>query len=83
MTKEYQKDKAFYGTTTMGEKGQVVIPAEARKAMGIKKGEKLLVFGIGRDMLVFTKLANLEKIASHLADRLKSIRDIIKKTEKK
>ena len=51
--------------------------------MGIKKGEKLLVFGIGRDMLVFTKLANLEKIASHLADRLKSIRDIIKKTEKK
>ena len=35
--------KHFHGTTTLGEKGQIVIPAYARKAMGLKSGDKLLV----------------------------------------
>lgn len=34
----------FLGATTVGERGQVVIPAEARKAYGIEIGDKLLVF---------------------------------------
>lgn len=33
------------GTTTVGERGQVVIPAEARTEMGISGGDKLVVFG--------------------------------------
>lgn len=35
----------FYGSTVMGERGQVVIPAEARDEIGIEPGEKLVVFG--------------------------------------
>lgn len=35
----------FYGSTVMGERGQVVIPAEAREEIGIKPGEKLIVLG--------------------------------------
>ncbi len=35
----------FYGSTVMGERGQVVIPAEAREEIGIEPGEKLVVFG--------------------------------------
>lgn len=35
----------FIGATTVGERGQIVIPAEARKALGINSGDKLLVFG--------------------------------------
>ena len=34
----------FYGSVTVGERGQVVIPADARKAFGIEPGHKLLVF---------------------------------------
>jgi AbrB family looped-hinge helix DNA binding protein len=74
------QNRNFYGTATLGEKGQVVIPAEARKALNLKKGEKLLVFGVGEDLLSFSKIAHLEKFASHLAGRLKAIREIIKKT---
>lgn len=70
----------FYGTTTIGEKGQVVIPSEARKSMKVKSGEKLLVFGMGTDMVILSKLSNLEKFASHLSKRLVAIREIIKKT---
>ncbi|OLN28501.1 AbrB/MazE/SpoVT family DNA-binding domain-containing protein [Desulfosporosinus metallidurans] len=35
----------FYGSTVMGERGQVVIPVEAREEIGIEPGEKLVVLG--------------------------------------
>jgi AbrB family looped-hinge helix DNA binding protein len=35
----------FYGSATVGERGQVVLPASARKRMGLAKGDKLLVVG--------------------------------------
>ncbi len=37
-------DQMFYGTVTVGERGQVVIPAKARAEQDINAGEKLLVF---------------------------------------
>ena len=73
------RTKKFYGTATLGEKGQIVIPAEARKSMTLKKGDKLLVFGFGNDIISFSKLSGLEKFASVLSERLKSVREIIKK----
>lgn len=33
----------FQGSTTVGERGQIVLPAEVRKKHGIKPGDKLLV----------------------------------------
>jgi AbrB family looped-hinge helix DNA binding protein len=35
--------KKFYGKVPVGTKGQIVIPAEARKAMDIKPGDNLIV----------------------------------------
>lgn len=81
MTAE-EKSERFYGTTTVGEKGQVVIPAEAREAMSLKKGEKLLVFGMGCDMIAFSKLSQVEQFATHLSRRLETIRTIIRKANK-
>lgn len=60
----------------------MVIPVEARKAMGIKDGEKLLVFGMGCEMIAFTTLSNVEKFADHLSSNLKQIRKTLKKTER-
>ena len=66
----------FYGTATVGERGQVVIPSEARKKFGINPGDKMLVIGhpTGNGVVlckidamreVFsTLLAELEKIES-------------------
>lgn len=34
----------FYGAVTVGQRGQVVIPAEARRMFGVRPGDKLLVF---------------------------------------
>ncbi|HHX86912.1 MAG TPA: AbrB/MazE/SpoVT family DNA-binding domain-containing protein [Firmicutes bacterium] len=37
----------FYGAVTMGERGQIVIPQEAREEMRLSPGDKLLVFSRG------------------------------------
>ena len=37
--------RRFYGSVTVSERGQIVIPAEARRDFDIKTGDKLLVFG--------------------------------------
>ena len=34
----------IYGAVTVGERGQLVIPAELRKALHIKSGDHLMVF---------------------------------------
>jgi AbrB family looped-hinge helix DNA binding protein len=34
---------SFFGTSTVGERGQVVIPAEAREEFSIQPGDKLMV----------------------------------------
>src|SRR5581483_11378420 len=36
--------ECFYGAVTVGERGQIVIPAEARKEIGIQAGDKLLIW---------------------------------------
>ena len=38
------KDR-LYGTTTMGARGQVVIPAAARKELVLRPGDQLVVMG--------------------------------------
>jgi AbrB family looped-hinge helix DNA binding protein len=42
---EAAESKKFYGSVTVSERGQIVIPSDARKDFGIITGDKLLVFG--------------------------------------
>lgn len=81
--KKEKINKSFYGMTTVGEKGQAVIPAEARKRMHLEKGEKLLVFGFDENILVLAKTEGLEKFASHLTEKLRDINDLIDKNKSK
>lgn len=40
-----KQDKKFYGAVTIGERGQIVLPAQARKDYGFKTGQKLIMLG--------------------------------------
>ena len=39
------KGKHIFGTVKVGEKGQIVIPKEAREIFGIQPGDSLVVLG--------------------------------------
>ncbi|MBQ7434082.1 MAG: helix-turn-helix domain-containing protein [Lachnospiraceae bacterium] len=39
------KGKHFFGSVTVGERGQIVIPQKARKVFHIEPGDHLLIFG--------------------------------------
>jgi AbrB family looped-hinge helix DNA binding protein len=67
----------FYGSVTIGEKGQIVIPQEVRETMKFEKGDKLMVFGMG-DMVALTKFSEFEKFEKHLSKKLDAMRKIIK-----
>ncbi len=60
----------FVGSVTLGERGQVVIPADAREQMGLEPGDKLLAFcHPAKQMVCLCKLAMLEQMRKFI-DRL-------------
>ncbi len=64
-------DKMFLGNVTVGERGQVVIPAEARKALGIEPGDKLLVFAHPSEHGVsLVKVSAVERFVEMLRDTI-------------
>ena len=52
----------LYGTTTLGARGQLVIPAAARKDLGLKPGDQILVMGHFGRVLGLIKADQLEEI---------------------
>ncbi|MBO5897499.1 MAG: AbrB/MazE/SpoVT family DNA-binding domain-containing protein [Clostridia bacterium] len=49
------KGKHIFGTVKVGEKGQIVIPKEARDLFDIKAGDTLLVLGDEQSGIVVTR----------------------------
>ncbi|KKR05519.1 MAG: Transcriptional regulator [candidate division WS6 bacterium GW2011_GWF2_39_15] len=61
----------FYGTATVGTKGQIVIPNEVRKRYDIKTGDKLVIFSGEGGVIAIMK-------SDKLNDLLKGISAIAK-----
>ncbi len=59
------------GITTMGEKGQVVIPANVRQALGLVKGEKLAVICKGKEGICLVRLSEMKRFAEIISKTLK------------
>lgn len=72
------KKPTFYGSTVMSDKGQVVIPIEARHALNLEKGEKLLVLGMHGDAIMLMKLSGFQRMSEELAKRQEEINKVIK-----
>ena len=58
----------YYGSETVGERGQIQIPAEARRALGIVDGEAMVVVGEGKGHLMLVKA----KMAGEFVSRARS-----------
>lgn len=66
------KELNLYGLVTVGKRGQVVIPAKARRVLGITPATKLLVFSKGGcDALILAKA----ELASQFVNTLNELID--------
>ena len=59
----HKRNSLFYGAVTVGERGQITIPAAARKTFDLQPGDKILVFGDIDKGLGLVKEDQLQKIA--------------------
>lgn len=69
--------RGFYGTVTVSERGQVSIPAQARRDLNIQPGDKLLVLGDPEQGLALVALETLMQNAAGSAQLIRAARAII------
>ena len=64
-------------TITVGERGQVVIPADMRKKLAINSGDKMLIMShpSGDGMVIF-KIDAVREFLSHLAAGLSKAEEV-------
>ncbi len=64
---EAPEGKKFYGSVTVSERGQIVIPAEARRDFKINAGDKLLVLGDLDQGIAIVTMESIRRMMSNSA----------------
>lgn len=75
-----------FGTVTVGQRGQVVIPMKARKALKIKEGDQLIVMSgpPGKnDIISFIPATSLADFLRHFETRIDALKKELSKQVKK
>ncbi len=77
--KDTLQSPRVFGSTTVGPRGQVVIPINARKEMGIDAGTTLLVFGGPHGQgLLLVKVDAIEQMMNMVSERLTEFEKLVK-----
>ena len=61
-----QNAPKVFGTAKVGDRGQIVIPKEARDFFGIEPGDTLLILGKHEAGLIVTKPETLNDLANRI-----------------
>ena len=61
-----QNRQRVFGTAKVGDRGQIVIPKEAREFFGIEPGDTLLILGKHETGLIITKPETLNNLAHQI-----------------
>ena len=70
MKMEIPKGHYIFGTVKVGERGQIVIPREARDKFNIKAGDTLMVLGDEKWGIAVTKSDVLQKFAADIFQKM-------------
>lgn len=65
------KQQRVFGTAKVGDRGQIVIPKEARDLYGINPGDTLLLLGDEETGLIVTRPEVLNNLANQILNNVK------------
>ena len=65
-----KKARHIFGTAKVGERGQIVIPKDARELYGIHPGDTLLILGDEEKGMIVTKPDVLSSLAERILDQI-------------
>ena len=64
------KTRHIFGTAKVGDRGQIVIPKDARELYGIRPGDTLLILGDEENGMIVTKPEVLSNLAAKILDQI-------------
>lgn len=64
--------RRVFGTAKVGDRGQIVIPKEARELFGIQPGDTLLILGESDTGLIVSRPEALNDLADKLLNSVKN-----------
>ncbi len=69
----------LFGSVKVGERGQVVIPQEARAQMGLRAGDKLLALGgiPGMQGVIFVKAESFGMFLAEIAGKMSALEKLM------
>lgn len=65
------KGPKIFGTARVGDRGQIVIPKEARSFFGIQPGDTLLILGNEESGLIVSKPEVLDQVAEQILENMR------------
>ena len=65
-----KKARHIFGTAKVGDRGQIVIPKDARELYGIHPGDTLLILGDEENGMIVTKPDVLSSLAERILDQI-------------
>ncbi len=79
-------ERFVMGSTTVGSKGQIVLPVNVRKAFGIVPGDTLVVMsrpGPGGHAIMLIRASSLERMLEHIEETGDRIRSLVRASGRK
>ena len=64
------KARHIFGTARVGDRGQIVIPKDAREFYNIKPGDTLLILGDEENGMIVTKPEVLSELAARILSQI-------------
>ncbi len=75
---EIKKGKYIFGTVKVGERGQIVIPKEARDKFSIEPGDSLLVLGDENKGIAIVKEDLMKNFALKILEGMSYVKEKVK-----